>query len=83
MTKTEIRRHELECKKKLQENTSYGDLLKSVRTDALSFGESILNEVAEEPKKEAVKDTKEDAVATIKKYAGSNNNNNSEGNNNN
>nr|GEV10086.1 hypothetical protein [Tanacetum cinerariifolium] len=65
MTKTEIRRHELECKKKLQENTSYGDLLKSVRTAALSFGGSILKEVAEEAKKEVVKDTKEDAVVKV------------------
>ncbi|GKD93657.1 hypothetical protein Tco_1373494 [Tanacetum coccineum] len=69
MPTTEICRHELQCEKKLQENTGYGDLLKSVGTDALSFGGSILKEVAEEAKKEPVKATKEAAVATIKKYA--------------
>ncbi|GJS18776.1 zf-CCHC domain-containing protein [Tanacetum coccineum] len=64
MPTTEIRRHELQCEKKLQENTGYG-----VRTDALSFGGSILKKAAEEAKKEPGKATKEDAVATIKKSA--------------
>ncbi|GKC88172.1 hypothetical protein Tco_1148821 [Tanacetum coccineum] len=65
MPTTEICRHELQCEKKLQENTGYGDLLKSVGTDALSFGGSILKEVAEEAKKEPVKATKEAAMQRL------------------